>query len=99
MSSPHEEETFRASYLAHVDKATAGNARVGIGLGGRQGPQPTLVDACNLAADPLVKVRVIIKEQIVRQKEDSAVEAEHQGWCDARLRRKGWVPNRAEAVG
>ena len=60
-----------------------------LGLGGRRGAQPTLVDACNFAADPLVKVRVFIKEQIVRLKEDSAVEAEHKGWCDGKLQRNG----------
>ena len=99
MSSAHEEETFRAIYLAHVDEATAGNSRVLLGLGGRQGGQPTLVDARNLAADLFfVKVRVFIKELIVCLKEDSAVDAEHQGWCDAKLRRNGQIPNRAEAV-
>ena len=83
---------------SHVDEATAGKTRVLLGLGGRRGLQPTLVDACNFAADPFVKVRVFIKEQIVRLKEDSAVQAEHKGWCDAKLRRNGWVPNRAGAV-
>ena len=81
MSSAHEEETFRAIYLAQVDEATAGKARVLLGLGGRRRLQPTLVDARNLAADLFffVKVRVFIKELIVRLKEDSAVEAKHKG--------------------
>ena len=82
MSSAHEEETFRAIYLAQVDEATAGKARVLLGLGGRRRLQPTLVDARNLAADPfffLSRIRVFIKELIVRLKEDSAVEAKHKG--------------------
>ena len=81
MSSAHEEETFRAIYLAQVDDATAGKARVLLGPGGRRRLQPTLVDARNLAADPFffVKVRVFIKELIVRLKEDSADEAKHKG--------------------
>ena len=58
------------------------------GLEGRQGPQPTLVDAGNLAADPIVKERVFVKELHVRLK-DSAVEADHKGWCHAQLRRNG----------
>ena len=64
---------------SQVDEATAEKAGVFLGLGGRRGAQPTLVDGCNLAADPLVKVRVFIKELNVRLKEDSAVEAEHKG--------------------
>ena len=42
---------------AHVDEATAGKARVVLGLGGRQGAQPTLADACNLAAVPFLLSR------------------------------------------
>ena len=81
-----------------VDEATAEKARVFLGIGGRRGAQPTLVDACNLVADPVVKVKVFIKELNARLKEDSAVEAEHKGWCDAELLRNGSVPNRAEAA-
>ena len=74
---------------SHVDEATAGKARVLLGLGGRWSLQPTLVDARNSTADPLFKVRVFIKELIMRLKEDSAVDAEHKGWCDAELWRNG----------
>ena len=84
--------------ILNVDEATAEKAGVLLGLGGRRGAQRTLVDACNLAADPLVKVRVFIKELNARLKEDSAVEAEHKGWVDAELLRNGSVPNRAEAA-
>ena len=42
---------------AAVDEATAGKARVLLGLGGRRGLQPTLVDARNLAADPFLLSR------------------------------------------
>ena len=45
-----------------------------------------------------VKGRVFIKVLIVRLKEDSAVDADHKSWCDAKLWRNGQVPNRAEAV-
>jgi len=74
---------------SHVDEATAGKARVLLGFGGRWSLQPTLVDARNSTADPFFKVRVFIKELIMRLKEDSAVDAEHKGWCDTELWRNG----------
>ena len=87
--SPHEEETFRASSLAHLRVShTQPQGRLVSFLASEadrvHSPLLSML-ATRAAADPFVKVRILIKELIVRLKEEASAEAEHKGWCDAEL--------------
>jgi len=85
---PHEEETFRAGSLAQLRASYTQPETLHsflVSEASRVHSPLLSMLASRAASDPFVKVRVLIKELLVRLKEESAAEAEHKGWCDSEL--------------